>query len=148
VHNARVKLRRVVLLVAPFAVACSSTSSPRATETGARDSGAATVGGDAATTGSDAAATGDTWTSYAEGFFATYCTSCHDASDTTGRDYTVKANVAKDAAAMRCGVAVSQDPSWGCGAFPPAKQFPIGSGSKPSDAERDRIVAWITAGEP
>jgi hypothetical protein len=49
---------------------------------------------------------------------------------------------------MRCGVAVTQDPSWNCSPSIAAKQFPIGNGAKPSDAERDRIVAWITAGEP
>ena len=96
----------------------------------------------------DAPAAADTWTSYAGGFFATYCNSCHNARDTTGRDYRVQANVATDSAVMRCGVAAVQDPSWNCASSPVAKQFPIGSGPKPSDAERARIVAWITAGEP
>ncbi|HEX7701449.1 MAG TPA: hypothetical protein VF403_12020 [Kofleriaceae bacterium] len=95
---------------------------------------------------SDAAA--DTWTSYAAGFFVTYCNSCHNAQDTTGRDYSVQADVAKDKVAMRCGVAATQDSSWSCASSPVAKQFPIGSGPKPTDAERARIVAWITAGEP
>jgi hypothetical protein len=90
----------------------------------------------------------DTWTSYAKGFFKTYCTSCHNAQDATGRDYTQQALVAKDRVVMRCGVAAAQDPSWSCASTPAAKQFPIGSGPKPSDAERARIVAWIDAGEP
>lgn len=90
----------------------------------------------------------DTWSTYAERFFMTYCTACHDAQDPTGRDYTQQAIVAKDRSVMRCGVAAMQDPSWNCAASPAARQFPIGSGPKPSDAERARIVAWIDAGEP
>jgi hypothetical protein len=96
----------------------------------------------------DAPAAADTWTSYAAGFFVTYCNSCHNSQDTTGRDFSLQAKVAADATAMRCGVAAVQDPSWNCAASPVAKQFPIGSGPKPTDAERARIVAWITAGEP
>ena len=100
-----------------------------------------------AATTADAPAS-DTWTSYAAGFFTTYCTSCHNAQDSTGRDFRVQATVAMDSMVMRCGVAAVQDPSWGCAASPVAKQFPIGTGPKPTDAERARIVAWITAGEP
>jgi hypothetical protein len=96
----------------------------------------------------DAVVTADTWANYVAGFFLTYCTSCHGPSDPTGRDYHVAANVAKDKLVMRCGVAAVQDPSWNCAASPRAKQFPIGTGPHPSDAERDRIVAWISAGEP
>jgi cytochrome c551/c552 len=124
-----------------FLLACSSTSNPPPTGSGARDAGASPAAA------SDAVATADTWASYADGFFTKYCVSCHNVRDTTGRDYTVRANLAKDKASMRCGVAVTQDPSWNCGTLPLAKQFPIGSGPKPTDAERDRIVAWITAGE-
>lgn len=90
----------------------------------------------------------DTWASYASGFFVTYCNSCHSAADTTGRDFSMQAIVNTNAAEIRCGVAVAQDPSWGCAASPAAKQFPIGTGPKPSDAERTRLVAWITAGTP
>jgi hypothetical protein len=126
------------LALASSLLACSSSSGAPAPNATA-DSGAPAA---------DAAPTGDTWTSYASGFFTTYCVSCHDAQDATGRDYHVQANVAKDKAVMRCGVAAVQDPSWGCASTPVAKQFPIGSGPKPSDAERTRIVAWITAGEP
>jgi cytochrome c551/c552 len=124
-----------------LAFACSSTPGPSATGSGIHDAGSSADG-------PNVVATADTWTSYVSGFFTKYCTSCHNAQDTTGRDYTVLANVMKDKASMRCGVAVTQDPSWNCAASPAAKQFPIGSGPKPSDAERNRIVAWITAGEP
>jgi len=40
-------------------------------------------------------------------------------------------------------VAVTQDPNWACPASPVAKQFPIGSGPKPTDAERTRIRAVL-----
>src|SRR5258708_5144799 len=96
----------------------------------------------------DAPAASDTWNNYAAGFFVTYGNSCHNGRDTTGRDFSVQATVAANHTAMRCGVAAVQDPSWSCAASPVAKQFPVGPGPKPTDAERDRIVAWITAGEP
>jgi hypothetical protein len=99
---------------------------------------------------SEASATADTWANYAQGFFRMYCISCHNAQDSTGRDYSMQAVVAKDKAVMRCGVAAVQDPSWNCAPppAPTARQFPIGSGPKPTDGERGRIVAWIDAGEP
>ena len=59
-----------------------------------------------------------------------------------------KAVVAANMAVMRCGVAAVQDPSWNCGTSAAPRQFPIGNGPKPTDAERARLVAWITAGEP
>jgi hypothetical protein len=53
---------------------------------------------------------------------------------------------------IRCGVCVQQDPAWNCPASPPAEQFPIsdqaGTNPKPSNADRDRVVAWIDAGCP
>ncbi len=95
---------------------------------------------------------GDTWLSWAQGFFATYCVECHSASDSQGRDYTIQANVEREKAEIRCGVAAVQDPAWACLPFPPAKQFPIsnaaGTNPKPSDAERARLVAWIASGAP
>ncbi len=95
----------------------------------------------------------DTWASYAQSFTATYCVECHDAKDTKGRDYTQYAKVAAEKAEIRCGVAASQDAAWSCASFPPARQFPIDDGksppnAKPSDAERARFVAWLSAGAP
>jgi hypothetical protein len=126
-------------------LACSSSSSsPSASN--------ASSGGAPDASSGDAAG-GDTWTTYAKSFAATYCVECHDASDPKGRDYTVYAKLAAERAEARCGVASSQDPSWGCASFPPAKQFPIDDGKsppnpKPSDAERARFVAWLGAGAP
>ena len=116
---------------------CSSNASPVSSSTATAD-GAAPEGSVGA----------DTWINYAAGFFQTYCTDCHNAQDSTGRDYTVRADVAKDKDSMRCGVAATQDPAWNCAASPVARQFPIGTGPKPTDADRARIVAWIDAGEP
>jgi hypothetical protein len=96
----------------------------------------------------------DTWSNWANAdFFQRYCTSCHtpgSQGDPTGAnlDFTGYTDVAAKAAEIRCGTAVTQDPAWGCAAFPPAKQFPVGTGPKPTDAERDRLVAWIDAGFP
>ena len=93
---------------------------------------------------------GDTWTSWASGFFASYCVSCHSptGSDPGPKDFTQYASVLANAPEIRCGVAVSQDAAWMCAAFPPPEQFPVGTGPKPTNAERDRLVAWIGAGAP
>jgi hypothetical protein len=124
---------------------------------GVPDSGAADSGvPDAGTPDAGMADAGsvDTWSSWASPeLFVKYCTSCHtpgQQGDPSGAhlDFTGYADVASHAAEIRCGTAVAQDPSWGCAAFPPAKQFPIGTGPKPTDAERNRLVAWIDAGYP
>jgi len=122
--------------------ACSSSGA------GAPPGGAA--GGDGSTGSAPPADGGDTdtWANYAQAAFAKYCVSCHDAKDTTGRDFTMQAIVERDKLVIRCGVAAAQDPAWGCAASPTARQFPIGNGPKPTDAERARVVAWITAGAP
>jgi hypothetical protein len=108
--------------------------------------GQAASGGGSANGGGGGATTSDTWDDYAKGFFAKYCVACHGTSDPTGRDFEQFMIVKQNAAAIRCGVAPMQES--GCGASPAPKQFPIGDGPKPSDAERDRIVAWIDAGTP
>jgi len=129
------------LILAALMAACSPSSAPddAASEANVPDA-------------SDEAVAVDTWTNYAGGFFTQYCVECHTAKDTTGLDFTQYAIVYKNRATIRCGVCVQQDPSWSCAAFPPAKQFPIndstGTNPKPSDAERDRLVAWIDAGAP
>jgi hypothetical protein len=110
-------------------------------------------GGGGSSSGSPAAdAASDTWASWAQGFFATYCVECHAASDSTGRDFTKQAIVVANKDTIKCGVAVQQDSSWSCPSNLPAKQFPIsdtaGTNPKPSDADRTRVVAWIAAGCP
>ena len=94
---------------------------------------------------------GDTWDSYAKGFFATYCVSCHN-DDNTGvatRDYHLLANVTKEKVGIACGVSTPATYARrGCAGFPPARQFPVGNGPKPTDADRDRLVRWIDSGTP
>jgi hypothetical protein len=144
-YNPRMErmLGALLLAVAALAGGCSSSATSPA------DAGAAS---EAASDGPVAAEAGDTWDSWAQGFFTKYCASCHTASDPTGRNYTLKTDVVHDKLEIRCGVSATQDPSWACSAFPPAKQFPIDNATKtnpkPTDAERARAVAWITAGCP
>ncbi len=92
----------------------------------------------------DGATSADTWTNFAQGFFTTYCVPCHSANPP--RDYSTMVDVMRDSAEIACGV--SPTALSGCGSFPPPNQFPIGTGPHPSDADRQRIVAWIEAGLP
>lgn len=85
----------------------------------------------------------DTWASFAMGFMATYCVECHDGPP---RDYRTIDEVRRDRDTIACGV--SLEARDGCGSFPSPGQFPVGSGPRPSDAERARLVAWIDAGLP
>tara|TARA_R110002096_G_scaffold436100_2_gene667794 strand:+ start:46081 stop:46542 length:462 start_codon:yes stop_codon:yes gene_type:complete len=87
------------------------------------------------------ASTQDTWTSFASGFFEAYCSECHGPGDAL-RDYSLLPMVESEAAKIRCGV--SADSLAGCSI--PARQFPIGSGPKPTDEERLRLVQWIEDG--
>lgn len=132
-----------VLVVAACSSSSTSASAP------APDASTDAGGG----TGADGGASADTWASFGESFAKTYCVECHAADDPTGRDYTLYAKVAAERDEIRCGVSVTQDPSWGCKSFPPAKQFPVDDGKtpanpKPTDAERARFVAWLGAGAP
>lgn len=102
-------------------------------------------GEDASPDTRDTTTTDDTWESYAQGFFDDYCVECHGPSD-TNRDYSTFADVERDADTIRCGVATTQLD--GCGASPAPEQFPVGTGPKPTDAERERLVEWIDAGMP
>lgn len=114
--------------------------------------GAAAVGGSAGSSGSggQAGAASDSWDSYAKGFMTTYCVSCHD-DDKQGsatRDYHMLGAVKAESSEIACGLTKSMV-DWtarGCSGFPPARQFPVGNGAKPSDAERDRLIQWIDGG--
>ena len=131
--------------------ACSSGGGPAGSGGGATTATTTGTGGATTTTSTTATgdAGGDTWGTYAQGFFAKYCVECHNPSD-PARDYDKLADVMTDSALIRCGVAATK-PS-GCGSSPVPKQFPIsdtsGTNPKPTDAERQRIVAWIEAGLP
>lgn len=114
-------------------------------DTQPQDSGMPDTG---TTSGTDTGTSGDvapevTWDTTMEAFFATYCVGCHSASP---KDFTVLDEVKDWADPIRCGVAPS--PQEGCGSWPPPKQFPVGDGPKPTDAERQVLVDWIDAGMP
>jgi hypothetical protein len=134
------------LLTAGAAAACSSSSSP-STGSGGSDASSAF---DASY--GDGGPDLDTWDNWGNGFFTKYCDECHAAGNTSGLDFGMQSIVVTNKDTIRCGVCVAQDPSWSCPASPPAKQFPIsdtaGTNPKPTDEERDRVVAWIEAGCP
>jgi hypothetical protein len=126
------------------AAACSSSSSPGSSPSDASSSADVELG--------DGGPDLDTWDNWAQGFFTKYCVECHGVSNPDGLDFGVQATVVASKSTIRCGVCVAQDPSWGCPATPPAKQFPISDDAdanpKPTDEERDRVVLWIEAGCP
>ena len=119
----------------PIADAAVSTDAGVSGDAGASSDAGASV---------DGATSADTWTNFAQGFFTTYCVPCHSANPP--RDYSTMVDVMRDSAEIACGV--SPTALSGCGSFPPPNQFPIGTGPHPSDADRQRIVAWIEAGLP
>lgn len=136
-------MQRAALLLALALGGCgtSSPSDAGADVPGTADAGAADV------PSVDDAAAGDTWASWGEGFFSTYCVACH-AGPPSGRDYRTLDDVRRDAMLIRCGTAPRTEPLSGCGTRPAAGMFPVGGGPFPSDAERRRLVAWIDAGLP
>jgi len=78
--------------------------------------------------------------------------SCHndDNAGDAARDLHERSVVDAESAEIACGLSKSSA-DWsarGCSGFPPARQFPAGNAAKPSDAERDRLIAWIDAGRP
>jgi hypothetical protein len=138
------------LTALPTLAACSSGSSSAGNTPGGPTGDASTNGGE------DASYTvpegGITWDDWGQGFFAQYCVECHGASNPDGLDFGQQSIVVTNKDLIRCGVCVAQDPSWACPSNLPAKQFPIsnsaGTNPKPSDGERDEVVAWIDAGCP
>ena len=127
---------------------------------GGMGGGSGGAGGSGGTGGRDASpppgdtggSSADTWESFAKAFMATYCASCHndDNRGVAARDYRMLANVVREKTAIACGTAKSMT-DWsarGCTGSPPARQFPVGTGAKPTDAERDRLLKWIDAGTP
>ena len=108
-------------------------------------SGGDDVGASDAVEGADAREA-VTWSSAAAGFFETYCHECHGPGDVL-RDYSQLEAVRREAGVIRCGVA--PEAVSGCEASgPDPGQFPVGSGPRPSEAERWHLVSWIEAGTP
>jgi cytochrome c5 len=90
----------------------------------------------------DGGAGGDTWASFAQGFFASYCTRCHSSTLTgaarngapDGYDWDLESAVRSHLDVIRSAV--------GVGNFMPP------SAPTPTCTERQRIVRWIDAGAP
>jgi hypothetical protein len=95
----------------------------------------------------------DTWANFAQAFMVKYCISCHNddrAGDAT-RDYNMLSVIIREKVDIACGTAKSQAERTkrNCPTNAPrANQFPPGSGPKPTDDERDRLLRWIDAGTP
>lgn len=155
------RLFTALIVTATLALGCSSNSGGGATTgsggsagsaaggSAAGGSGAGGAGGSAgsAAGGSSAtdAGTADTYANFAKGFFGKYCVPCHNSNDVQ-RDYSTMTDITRDHSVIACGVATTK--LAGCASFPPPEQFPIGNGPKPTNTERDRLVAWIQAGMP
>lgn len=86
---------------------------------------------------------GDTWETYAQGFFAEYCTRCHSVNNTTremrnnapmGLDWDDESSVRANLDRIRDAVGVENF-------MPPSDPLP-------SCDERRRIVRWIDSGAP
>jgi len=101
-----------------------------------------------------------TWDGWAGAFVRDYCVECHQPSAPCGGsgchaagdpalfDFHDESAVVSRADAIRCGIAVTQDPSWSCSGISP-KQFPVvGENPLPVDEQRALMVDWIDAGCP
>ena len=111
--------RRHVLLLVLALAAC-----------GGEDDGG---GGAADAPGAAGDAAAPTWTSFARGFFETYCFECHGPGDAL-RDFSLLEMVRAEATTIRAGIE--------------SGQFPIGDGPFPTSEERARLIAWIDSGTP
>ena len=92
---------------------------------------------------------GDTYANFAAAFFSNYCTSCHSSSGSVPHiDLSLYAVVVEEQETIRCGVSGIQleDCSSRPGTYAP--RFPIGSGPRPDEPERERLVGWIDHGLP
>lgn len=147
-HPARAAFLAAILLHAG-AVGCGDDDGDDGDDGGGSPDAAAAP--DAAPPDAPAAAGGDaapppTWSGFARPFFQTYCWACHGPGDAL-RDYSQLPMVMAEAAKIRCGVAPTELPGCGPG-LPAPNQFPVGSGPRPSEAERLTLVQWIDEGMP
>ena len=95
----------------------------------------------------------DTWTGFARDFMARYCVPCHndDMAGDLWRNYRLLSAVSAERTVIGCGLAKStavRDLRACPSSAPPARQFPVGDGPNPTDAERDRMLRWIDGDMP
>lgn len=138
-------------LLVPLLFACGSGPAPVAAAT--PDLALAPVADLASATSRDLApppgdaAASTTWTNFAKQFCASYCVGCHGPKTADQkRDYSLLADVTRDAQLVGCGVGTIAANA-NCNGIAP-RQFPVGGGAKPSDAERTRFIEWLNAGSP
>ncbi|HKY35814.1 MAG TPA: hypothetical protein VJN18_07745 [Polyangiaceae bacterium] len=134
----------------PSAGGGGNGGAPSATAGGGGTAGVSAGSGGGGSGGGGGGPAGDTWGNFAKGFMEMYCVSCHndDNAGSADRNYHMLAVVRSESENIACGLAKSQE-VWSaraCSGSPPARQFPIGNGAKPQDADRDRILAWFDAG--
>jgi hypothetical protein len=101
------------------------------------------------------------WDGWAGEFITDYCVSCHSPSascfasgchtpgDPRTPDFRQKAYIVANSPMIRCGIAVTQQPDWDCGATAP-ESFPLPNAGDPipTDEQRGLLVGWIDAGCP
>jgi hypothetical protein len=102
-----------------------------------------------------------TWTSWAGPFVRDYCVQCHNPQapcyesgchtqgDTRTPNFEDESAFVAMAADIRCGISVTESPTWECGSTEP-KTYPkfLGQNPLPTDPQRDLMVGWIDAGCP
>lgn len=104
-----------------------------------------------------------TWDSWSSKFVNAYCVSCHNpqapgcvgsrchtAGDPKMLDFRGREIIQRFPDALRCGVSLTQDPSWNCRVAP--NIFPRGNptctNAFPPLEDRTRFVDWVNAGMP
>jgi hypothetical protein len=156
-RNRFLALGSLVLVTLITASGCSSSSPGGDTDAGGKSPDAA-VGQDVLTAPDGPA---PTWTNFAEAFTKTYCVACHNATDPDPtadpqQNFNLYADVVAHDTEIRCGVSPVGVYQSACptaaqlmaGAFPPPGQFPIGTGPRPTDGDRLRMIEWINNGAP
>ncbi len=90
----------------------------------------------------DGGAGGDTWASFAQGFFASYCTRCHATAKVgSARNGAPDGYNWDDRAAVNMHLAMIRDATGVSNFMPPGPPTP-------SCTERYRLVRWIDSGAP
>ncbi len=125
-----------------------TTAAGTATSSSSSSSSSSTSGGCSTTLPDGGLPATPTWCNYAQAFIDAYCLDCH-APGGQGAPFDLSSyqGVYDAGGLILCGTCVSQQASWNCGSFPPARQFPIAA-PYPSDAERNEMVLWLTSGAP
>jgi len=141
----RIASKHVPTLVSTMAAAVLALTLAACGGTGPASGSDLSTAPDAAVTFDLSPSTSPTYANFAQGFFTTYCVSCHP-SASSARDFTQYATIKANAHNMACGV--SPTARAGCSGNPAPSQFPIWSGPHPTDAERNELVQWIDAGLP